>query len=178
MITIAGRLIPIKRNDIAVNTVSDLVGKGLDVKLLILGSGSEEGKLKKLIASRNMLSNIFMLGHKANIEDYIASSDLLIHVSNSEASCHMPKEAGILSKPVIVCDNVGDFSDYIINGENGILIDKKNTRTELYDQLEKLYNDKSYLLKLGTSLKSTVYNKFDINRVFYMHEQLIQSMYE
>ncbi len=173
LLVIVGRLIPLKRVNLAIETIESLVTSGYDVKLMVLGTGELEQSLKKMITQKRLLNNVFLIGHVNNVQDYVGAADLLIHTSNSEASCHMPKEAGVLSKPVLVCENVGDFSDYIIDGFNGIVIDKNNTQQELTTKLIEVYNKKIDINKLGKELKKTVEKRFDINEIIKLHQDLI-----
>ena len=173
LLVIVGRLIPLKRVNLAIETISDLVASGYDVKLMILGTGELEEDLKKAIIQKRLIDNVFLIGHVNNVQDYIAAADLLIHTSNSEASCHMPKEAGVLSKPVLVCENVGDFSDYIEDGFNGIVIDKNNTIQELKLKLIDVYENRIDISKLGNQLKKTVEKRFDINEIIKLHQDLL-----
>jgi len=173
LLVIVGRLIPLKRVNLAIETISDLVASGYDIKLMILGTGELEESLKKAITQKQLLNHVFLIGHVNNVQDYIGAADLLIHTSNSEASCHMPKEAGVLSKSVLVCENVGDFSDYIVDGFNGIVIDKNNTQQELKIKLVDVYEKRIDINKLGEELKKTVKKRFDINEIIKLHQDLI-----
>ena len=85
---IVGRLIPLKRVNLAIETIESLVTSGYDVKLMVLGTGELEQSLKKMITQKRLLNNVFLIGHVNNVQDYVGAADLLIHTSNSEASCH------------------------------------------------------------------------------------------
>jgi glycosyltransferase EpsD len=176
LLVIVGRLIPLKRVDLAINTLSNLVSSGYDIKLLILGTGILKDDLQRRIIEKKLTDKAILIGHINNVVDYIAASDLLIHTSNSEASCHMPKEAGILSKPVLVCNDVGDFEDYIVDNFNGIFISKENTGAELESKLKDVYEGRIDIEKLGHELRNTIEDRFSIEKIIIQHNNLLKSI--
>jgi len=178
LLVIVGRLIPLKRINIAVDVVVKLrVEEKKDIKLLILGDGETYEKLKQQIQKYNAESFIKLEGYVENVLDYISASDVLIHTSCSEASCHMPKEAGVLGKPIIVCENVGDFSDYINHEENGLLMSATLTERDLKQNLLKLYNHRGEVVDMGSRLKHTVHSTFDIKFIKKLHYKIWKDEY-
>lgn len=178
LLVVVGRLIPLKRVNIAVDVVAKLrIEEKKDVKLLILGDGETYQQLNQQIQKYNAESFIKLEGYVENVLDYISASDVLIHTSCSEASCHMPKEAGVLEKPIIVCEGVGDFSDYIKHEENGLLMSADLTEQDLIQNLLKLYNHRSEAIDMGTRLKSTVQSTFDIKFIKKLHYKIWKDGY-
>lgn len=159
-VLLCGRFVPLKRNDLAIRAVAALVKKGKDVKLLALDQGQELEACKKIVSDEQLEDNVFFIGYTANVMNYMAACDVLIHPSYTEASSNTIKEAAIFSKKVIVCDNVGDFSDYITNQENGYIVDRENPLAGMITCLEEIYDGKSPPL-MGDKLKQTVFERFN-----------------
>ncbi len=174
LIVSPGRLIPTKRHNLAIEAMKALHLKGLHIKLLILGDGPEQKSLQKLIAENKLEQSVFLTGYHENISDYLKAADLVALLSESEASNNTVKEAGYFKKTVIVCKNVGDFSDYIENGLNGFLTEKENPLNEFIALTEKTYNDPASVVELGKTLKKTVLREFDIKAVGEKYEALQQ----
>ena len=169
------RLVPAKRHDIMFEAVKQLVNKGVDIKMICLGGGFLKQRLSKWIYANGMQERIILKGIQPNVFDYFVATDLLLHLSESEASNSAVKEAGLANKPVIVCENVGDFSDYIVDGFNGFLVNKENPLAKTLQLLEKIYEQKVSLLQIGNELHTTVLKDFDINNISLQYNQLINN---
>lgn len=170
------RLVPAKRHYIMFEAIKQLINKGVDVKMVCLGDGFLKQNLLQWIQANSLQERIFLEGIQPNIFDYFMASDLLLHLSESEASNSVVKEAGLVNKPVIVCENVGDFSDYIIDGFNGCLVRKENPLEQTLQFFEKFYKKKDALLQIGIELNNTILKGFDIKNVSLQYDQLINNI--
>lgn len=159
------RLSAAKRHNLAFEVIEKLVKQGIDCKLLCLGNGPLRKELEVLINEKGLQQHIFLLGRKENIFDYISAADAFLHLSMSEASNSAVKEVGLCRKPVIVCKQVGDFEDYIVNKENGFLIDKNNPIEEAVEILKNLAQHKISKEEIGAKLYETIMEQFEINRI-------------
>jgi len=167
-----GRLIPTKRHELGIEAIKALKTKGFSAKLLILGEGPLEAELRALIGQQGLTAEVFLLGYQPAISDYLKAADAVVLLSESEASNNAVKEAGYFEKPVVVCENVGDFNDYIRGGINGFLLPKQNPLHDCVAALEQLCASKTRRHELGTRLKETVLKQFDIEQVGKAYETL------
>lgn len=159
ILLLCGRFVPLKRNDIVFCALKQLVEENFDIKLLVLDEGPELEKSKKYVVDNNLQNKVRFLGYCNNVIDYMAACDVLVHPSYTEASNNTVKEVGILSKNVIVCEGVGDFSEYIIHKKNGYLANKENPLSDFVEFIKLIYNTKNKEV-VGNELKNTVYNRF------------------
>jgi glycosyltransferase involved in cell wall biosynthesis len=159
LVLLCGRFVPLKRNDIVFMAIKKVLEENYDVTLLALDEGPGLEAMKKFVNDNHLQSNIEFLGYRKNVMDYIAACDVLVHPSFTEASNNSVKEAGIHSKNVIVCEGVGDFSEYIIHEKNGYLANKENPLEDIIKYLKIIYNSNNRNL-IGQELKKTVYDKF------------------
>lgn len=157
------RLIPAKRHRIVFEKVNKLVGHGLNVKLLVLDEGPEKERLNQFIQQYRLEDHIFMLGFRTDFVNYMAASDLLIHPSLIEASNSAVKEMGMLEKAVAVCENIGDFSDYIIHKKNGYLMSIDNTSEDIENIIVEVYRNPEILSQLGKQLRQDILTKFSVS---------------
>ena len=167
------RLISEKRHIMLFKVMNQLAKKGLDIKLMVLSDGPERKNLEEYIANNNLQNNIFMLGYRRDVINYIAAADVVVHVSMSEASNSLVKEAGLLEKPVIACSNVGDFDEYLSNNKNGIIIPKENFENKLTKTLEQIYSGNYNISSLGNDLKKTILDLFSIESIIAKYNQFI-----
>jgi glycosyltransferase involved in cell wall biosynthesis len=164
LLLMCSRLIAFKRHYIVFPVIKKLVQeKGMDLKLIVLDEGPEEAALKRYIEENKLGDHIFMEGYRTNFIDYMAAADLMLHPSLTEASNSAVKEMALLGKTSIVCDGVGDFSDYFVNGKNGYLIPAVDSDQHIEKILTDLYGNKCALQELGDDLRSTVLSRFSIS---------------
>lgn len=161
LLLMCSRLILFKRHHIVFPVIKKLVKeRGLDIKLIVIDEGPERENLQQYIIQNNLENNIFLLGYKTDFINYMSAADLLVHPSLTEASNSAVKEMALLEKTSIVCDGVGDFSDYFVNLENGFLISAQDSEKHIENILMAIYNDKTVLESMGKKLKSTVLERF------------------
>lgn len=172
LLTAALRLTKYKRPEIAIDTLSMLLDKGIDAKLVIMGQGDMVGLLHHKLDALNLSERVFLVGFVPNPLTYMQAADFIIHPSILDSSCVTIKEAGLLSKPVIVCDGIGDFKDYIIHGKNGFLVNPDLFAAEGSDIIMRTKDNKLYLNDLGANLKTSVSRLFDINHIIHSYSQL------
>lgn len=172
LISIA-RLFPAKRHSIMFEVVAALKEKGLKVKMICLGDGSIKQELIDWVDEHKLYDTIFFKGICSNIFDYLVAGDALFHLSSTEASNSVVKESGLVKRTVIVCEQVGDFSDYIIDSFNGFLLNKADPLQQAITLLEKVYHNKNILTEAGNNLHQTVLKEFDIDNVSSKYDALI-----
>jgi glycosyltransferase involved in cell wall biosynthesis len=176
LIVSPGRLIDTKRHEISIEAIKRLVEKGVDVKMIILGEGPLQTKLTNLIKQKQLQNHVFLLGYQPNISDYIKASNSIVLLSESEASSNTIKEAGYFKKTVIVCENVGDFDDYVLHNINGFIISKKAPLFPFIATIESIINDPQSSIILGENLYNTIMVEFDIKIIGPKYEDLQGSL--
>ncbi|MEQ1677934.1 MAG: glycosyltransferase, partial [Chitinophagaceae bacterium] len=175
LLLMVARLDPLKRHTMAFEAVKQLTDMGVDCKLISIGEGPMRKELQEWIDSRKMNDNIFLESFAPNTIDYFEAADMLIHLSYSEASSHVVKEAGMCSKTVIACKDVGDFNDYLKHGVNAFLANKENPVAEVFSLLKMHYQDKSLLEQMGNALHQEVVSSFSMEAVEKKYQQLLNS---
>lgn len=161
-----GSLTKFKRPDIAMELVRESNLAGIDTSILFLGVGEEEEALRDLAIKYSIKEKVIFVGYTQQILTYLAASDLLIHPSISESSCVVIKEAGLVELPVIVCEGVGDFDDYMKNEVNGIVVRAESFVSEALDHLKHYKSDQGRYRAMGKMLKQDILSRFSIENVF------------
>ena len=168
----ACRLTTYKRPEVAIRVVKNLSDRGLDVKLILLGKGEMQDQLQDLILELGLPSRVFMPGYVANVLEFMAAADFFLHPSLLDSSCVAIKEAGLVELPVIVCRGVGDFEDYIVNGKNGFAVDPDTFIEASSEIIEQNFRNKTFLEKVGESLRKSVFEQFSIENVISQYTTL------
>lgn len=152
-----GRLTKAKNQETLVKAFFQLKNKGLHVKLLIVGKGPEEEKLKKIVSSFSLKSDCIFTGIQNNIVDYYNAADCFVLSSLWEGFPMVLIEAMATELPIITTEcgreAVSD-NNYIVSAENSFLLSEK---------MESIYNmNLSDRIQLGISNRNHV-KRFDIN---------------
>lgn len=175
-IIMIARLIPFKRHQLMLPLFKKIINEGLDIQVLIMDEGPEQKNLEAYITNNQLTERIHLLGFQRNILDYMASADLLIHPSLTEASNNVVKEIGLLKKAVCVCRGVGDFDEYIVDQENGFLMNTETPQLDAEKVIKKVYNQKEMIEYVGENLRETILNNFNDNqRVMNQYDSLINN---
>jgi glycosyltransferase involved in cell wall biosynthesis len=168
----AGRLTKYKRPEISIQTLMQLRSRGIDASLILLGRGEEADRLNEMIAANGLARYVSMPGHVSNVPDYLAAADFLIHPSLAESSCVIVKEAALLKVPVIVCRNVGDFDDYLVNMENGFVMEQDDFAAGAARVIDLHRNDHGRLETITSKLFDVITARFDITQVLPLYDKL------
>ena len=101
-----GRLIQQKNYQRLVKAMITVCGKGNNIKLVIVGGGEQEKKLKKLIHESKMEQNIFLTGtiQREKVYRFLNAADFFIISSLWEGFCNALVEAMAAGKPFISSD--------------------------------------------------------------------------
>jgi glycosyltransferase involved in cell wall biosynthesis len=118
-----------------------LVKQTLPCRLLIIGSGEDEGTLLQAVNELGLWNDIEFLGFQRNPFKYMARSDLFILASLYEGFGNVIVEAMTLGLPVISTDCQSGPSEIIENKKNGVLVPVKDEKAMAEAILDVLTND-------------------------------------
>lgn len=160
LLIMVSRMVATKQHAAVFTVFNKLVKEGLPIKMIVMDDGPLRSELESYIKANNLSSHIGMPGFRTDFINYMAAADLLIHPSLTEASNNVVKELGLLEKAVAVCKDVGDFTDYIRDNENGLFIDRRNLQDSMEKIIRKACEDKSSLVKMGKGLRKDILHFF------------------
>ena len=148
IIGFVGPLDPIKRIDILIKAFYNISSE--KYKLMLIGSGKEEEKLKKMATELGIVDYVIFTGWRNDIPEIISALDLLILPSEYEGCPGVLLEALGCETPCIG-SNVGGISEVLKYEE--LLFEPLNVK-ELTEKLEQIVKDEEYYRKLrGLCLK-------------------------
>jgi glycosyltransferase involved in cell wall biosynthesis len=147
VVVAVGRLAKAKDYPTLLNAI-DIVLKKQAVRLIILGEGPEESKLKKMAESLGLSQNVDFLGFCKNPYKYIRNSSVYVLSSIQEGFGNTIVEAMACSKPVIATDCPSGPAEIIENGKTGVLVPVSNPGA-LASAVLKVINEHSFTEKLS-----------------------------
>jgi glycosyltransferase involved in cell wall biosynthesis len=129
---------PHKGQAVLIRAMRLLNAKYTDMKVLLLGTGRDEGLLKRLASD---LENVEFVGFVEDVGNWINVFDLFVFPSLEEGLGSSLLDVMQHAKP-IVASGVGGILDVIQDGENGLLV-PANQSVALAGAIEKMYLDKA-----------------------------------
>lgn len=157
VIVTASRLVP-------KNAVGDLIESlkdiGFPIKLLILGAGFEEKKLRNLTKKLNLKEKVLFLGliPPEEVPKYLAIADVFIRPSISEGFGNVFVEAMAAGVPIIGTP-VGGIPDFLKNQETGLFCEPNNPKS-IAQPVKKILENKDLREKLIENGKKLVEEKY------------------
>lgn len=134
---VVGRLEPIKQIDSIISAFQEAFSGEEDIRLRIVGSGTEAGKLKKLVRKGHSVSFAGSLS-VSEVAEEMACCDALISYSKYETFGVPIIEAWASGKPAIVSDSSGVAS--YMTDDLGLVVDHENIE-ELVLAMRQLKNN-------------------------------------
>lgn len=103
------------------------------------------------------------LGHRDDIVDITAISDIYVLPSYREGLPATLMEACSMSKPIVTTDTFG-CRDVVDDGENGFLVPVRNS-VKLAEKIQILINDEDMRKTIGKKALKKAQNEFDVRKV-------------
>ena len=117
MVTVAN-LRPEKGHDTLIAAASRIVDERPDTEFLIVGDGPLRESLERQVTARGLGARVRFLGERSDVPALLASSDIFVLPSRSEASPNGVLEAMAAGLP-IVASRVGGVPELVESGVHG-----------------------------------------------------------
>ena len=160
---------PIKNQALLIKTMATLVKTFPNLKLLIIGEGSERINLQNLIETHRLANSVFLLGAITEAARLLPAFDIFTLTSHSEAYGYVVHEAGLAGLPV-VATKVGGIPEIIDSGVSGLLI-PDNNQAALTNALETLLTSDSKRTSFASALKAKMQER-SLEKMVYATETL------
>jgi glycosyltransferase involved in cell wall biosynthesis len=102
-------------------------------------------------------------GYQQDVRPFIDMSDLLMLTSDTEGMPGVVLEAAAMSKMTITSD-VGGILDFLISGENGLVVSQKNV-SEFADNLIQLIENPTRINQLARRASANVTIGFGVDEI-------------
>ena len=157
-----GRLTKQKNFKFLINCFQKLTNSQPNLKLVILGDGEEMQNLKRLIHTKNLENNIFLLGHLQNVFNYLSRAKLFILSSLWEDPGWVLLEAAASNTLILSSDCKNGPSEIIDNNNAGQLykVDNEQDFISKFNQIMSLDKIQIDSKKLFAKKKSYLFTKF------------------
>lgn len=116
-----GRLEPEKGFDVLIRALADLVRRGEDVSLIVVGEGGDRARLEALAAELAIGPRVRLVGWQSDVRPYFEAMDLFALSSFREGLPNVLLEAMALQTPC-VATRINGVPKLVQDGRNGLLV--------------------------------------------------------
>ncbi|MBN1517649.1 glycosyltransferase [Candidatus Sumerlaeota bacterium] len=103
-----------------IRAAQGVVRQAENATVLIAGEGELQPELERLIAELGLAGKVRLLGHRADVPELLAASDLFVMSSKLEGLCTSIIDAMLMRAPVVACA-AGGIPDLVIHEQTGLL---------------------------------------------------------
>ena len=160
--TCVGRLVPIKRLQLAIGAVARARGAGARLRLAVVGDGESRSELEAFASARGLGGAVTFTGYRRDLPAVVAGSDLAILSSDNEGTPVALIEAAAGGRPS-VATSVGGVPEVVAPG-TGLLVPRGDERA-MAEALARLVADPSGRAAMGHAAASHVLHRFSAARL-------------
>ena len=166
-----GRLVPIKDHATLLQAAEILLGRGIPVKVLLVGSGPELAKHEKFVSrSTRLPGQVVFVGEASEVPALLNAMDIFVLPSLSEGMSNTVMEAMSTSLPTVIT-GVGGNPELVESERSGWLFKPGDVRA-LVDILERLSHDPKLRNDLGQAARERVADHFSLDAMICRYRDL------
>ncbi len=163
-----------KGHDYFIDAADLVIQKFPGGRFLIVGDGPRKDDLKRIIKEKKLSEVVFMLGHRDDIPDIMASLDILAHPSYANEGIPQSIIQSMAMGLPIIASDFKALSEVVADGKTGIIVPQKNSG-DLAKKIMLLLGDKGLMQKLRNNGRKFVLEKFSIERMIDSIEKIYKS---
>ncbi len=160
-----GRITPEKGIDIIIDALQKLKNK-FNWRMVFVGDDDSQyvASIKKRIKKIGLEQNVIWTGYQSNVAQWIGGCDCGIIPTIVQEAFGLSNVEYMMAGKTVITTNNGAQTEYIKNGENGILIPTSNSEI-LAETIEDLYKTKKYI-EIGSNARR-YYEQYLNHDIFY-----------
>lgn len=167
----ASRLHPEKRLDVLLRMMPAVLAQRPGAFLVLAGDGEELAAYRELANTLGIARSVRFLGHRNDIADVLAASDVAVMLCLQEAFGFAAVEAHAIGLPVVAY-RAGGLPEIVVHERDGLLAPPDDDRA-FCDELVRLLRDDELRTRLGAAARDDV-RRFDVM----LHARVLLRLYE
>ncbi|MBQ8351672.1 MAG: glycosyltransferase [Clostridia bacterium] len=177
VIGICARLAPVKDHSTLLRAANILLSQHTGYHFLIVGSGTEEERLRRTVADMGIEHQVTFTGYVEDPTPYLNLFDVAVNCSmGTETSCLALSEAMSLGIPC-VASRFGGNPELVREGENGLLFDAGDDRA-LAACLARLCRDKLLYDRLALGAQERYRRDLRAESMAHAYDRLYLALYD
>lgn len=149
IVLFASKFQPRKRPDDVLRAAAELIRRGVDFTLLLVGDGPTRPELERFVVEMRM-DNVVFAGfiNQSRLPTIYGICDVFVLPSMNEPWGLVVNEVMCAGKPVVVSKEIGCVPDLVVHGENGFLFSAGDV-SGLANALQPLLTDPQLRKRMG-----------------------------
>lgn len=175
-----GRLVSGKGIDFYLRAARIVLGRGRDVRFLMIGAGSSErnyrSEVEMLARQLRLDDRVIFTGQRQDVSEILRDVDIVVHPSLTEGLSNVILEAMAACIPV-VATRVGGNPELVEDGRTGFLVPVENA-DEIADAVCRLLDQPEMAQAFGDRARRRVVDEFAMDRMLSKTEALYLRLLE
>jgi glycosyltransferase involved in cell wall biosynthesis len=159
MLTV-GALAERKGQEFAIEALRFVRDAGIDAKLVIVGTGPSEGRLREIAGERGVAAQVIFAGLATDPRPFFRDADLFVLPSRQEGFSNALLEAMASGLPCVATD-VGGNAEAIVGGVGGIIVPPSDSAA-LARAIVDLGNRRDSLAEMGITNRRRIEKHFSL----------------
>lgn len=169
-----GSLVLRKRHAHTIDAFAAVAAERSDVRLVIVGEGSERTNLEKQIESYALQGRVLLLGLRDDVADILRASDVCVHSAHDEAFGLVVAEAMACGLPVVACAGTGP-GEIVKDGVTGLVVPPQDLEA-MSEAARKLTADADTRRRLGDAARRAAESRFSVDAMLSAYRRLYSSL--
>ena len=131
-IIFVGRIEKVKGVDMLIDTIKELLEDKINVKLTIVGEGTQRKKLEEIVKKENLQEKVIFTGAQSNVIEWLDKSDIFVYPSVWEEAFGISVAEAMARGCIPIVTNRGGLPEVVGSNEKYIVNDK----IELKERIE------------------------------------------
>lgn len=176
----AGRMIWYKNIKIILNACKLLKESGKDFRLIMLGFGADENKIRLYYKRLGIADKIIWtkkILDRDKIQKYYAASDILLFPSTFDTNGLVVREAASCATPALLIEN-SCAAEGVIDGKSGFLC--RESAESICSVLSEIMENKELIEKVGKGAQDNIYISWDdaVAKAYERYQIVIDNFYK
>jgi len=170
-----GRMVAIKDYPFTLRIIAGLIGKGLDIHLLLVGTGPEVSTLQELVrASAGLSGRVHFCGFSNRISQLLNGMDIFVQASRAEGMSNTLLEAMASGLPLVAA-RIGGNPEVISEGETGLLF-ALDDEAAMSGCIERLANSPELRRRMSEAGRDRALKRFSVEQMLHGYRKLYQDL--
>jgi glycosyltransferase involved in cell wall biosynthesis len=169
-----GRMTAVKRTDDVLRAFRELLDRGIDAYLCLVGDGPDRRDLERRAHELGLVRRCLFVGYQDDVAPYYEAIDALLLPSVNEGTPVSVIEALAARRPA-VATRVGGVPDVVRDGVDGFLVETGDVDA-LADGLARLAQDRELRERLGAAGRARVLPRYAVERLIDDVDRLYRSL--
>lgn len=164
----------VKRHEVALRAFQAVAETRPNAMLFLAGEGPMRPDMERLAAELDISDKVHFLGHREDVPDLMAASDLLLLTSRSEGVPQAVTQALGMGLPV-VATAVGGVPELVIHEKTGLLVPPENPQA-VAEAMMRLMDDPQLTIRLEQEGRRHALSEFSLDAMLDKTERLFESL--